>query len=66
MFKTSSNESHAWLIFAPEDGAKNKSPKKMGGDYQFANQHPSNVFCLKNNSLLVKFSLLIGPTPNGN
>jgi len=64
MFKTSSNESHAWFIFAAEDGAK-INLLKFWGNYQFSNRHPSNVFCLKNNSLLVKVSLLIGPMPNG-
>lgn len=64
MFKTSSNESYAWLVFAAEDGAKINLLKKWG-NYQFSNRHPSNVFCLKSNSLLFKFNLLIGPTPNG-
>jgi hypothetical protein len=31
MFKTSSNESHAWLIFSPEDGAKKNLLKRWGG-----------------------------------
>jgi hypothetical protein len=47
MFKTSSNESHAWLIFAPEDGAKNKSPKKMGGGLSICKSAPKQCLLLE-------------------